>query len=277
MSKLEQLEKILKKYNLFAKKSLGQNFLIDDVALDYIIEAGDLNSDDHIVEVGPGTGFLTERLIEKVKKVTAIELDKDMVHVLSDRFKGVDNLELINENALDFEVENAGLKNKKYKVIANIPYYITSPLIKHFLRSNSKPSIMVILMQKEVAEKICGITGKSLITIESQLFGKSEIIHKVPSSSFHPAPKVNSAVLKITVFDKPLVPKDELEDFLRIVKFGFSQKRKKLSNTLSAGLRMETPKVKELLKKVNIDPDLRAEHLEIEDWKRIVAIVKNNN
>jgi len=277
MSKLEQLEKILKKYNLFAKKSLGQNFLIDDVALDYIIEAGDLNSDDHIVEVGPGTGFLTERLTEKVKKVTAIELDKDMVHVLSDRFKGVDNLELINENALDFEVENAGLKNKKYKVIANIPYYITSPLIKHFLRSNSKPSIMVILMQKEVAEKICGITGKSLITIESQLFGKSEIIHKVPSSSFHPAPKVNSAVLKITVFDKPLVPKDELEDFLRIVKFGFSQKRKKLSNTLSAGLRMETPKVKELLKKVNIDPDLRAEHLEIEDWKRIVAIVKNNN
>jgi len=171
MSKLQQLEKILKKHNLFAKKGLGQNFLIDETALDHIIEAGDLSSADHIVEVGPGTGFLTERLIEKVKKVTAVELDKDMVAVLDDRFKEVKNLELINKDILKAKVED--LKLGDYKVIANIPYYITSPLIKHFLKSENKPSVMVILMQKEVAEKICGITGKGVITIETQLFGKS--------------------------------------------------------------------------------------------------------
>lgn len=272
MSKLQQLEKILKKHNFWAKKSLGQNFLIDDIALDKIVEAGDLNPDDNIIEVGPGTGFLTERLIEKVKKVTAIELDRDMITVLEDRFKDADNLELINKDILKVESEGLGVKGK-YKVIANIPYYITSPLIKYFLKSKNRPTIMVILMQKEVAEKICGISGKSVITIETQLFADVEIVHYVPSSSFHPAPKVNSAVLKITVFDEPLLPENELKDFLRIVKFAFSQKRKKLSNTLSAGLRMEVSDVKKILEKANINPDLRAEHLKIEDWKRLVKII----
>ncbi|MBU1613103.1 hypothetical protein KKC87_01585, partial [Patescibacteria group bacterium] len=168
-------------------------------------------------------------------------------------------------------IQNSKFKIQNFKVVANIPYYITSPLLKHFLQSDNRPSVMVVLVQKEVAEKICGMSGKSLITIETQLFGEPEIVDIVPSDSFYPAPKVDSAILKIKVFDKPLIPEDQIKDFLRLVKFGFSQKRKKLSNSLSAGLHMEPAEVREVLKSVGIDEGVRAEDLVIEDWKNLLT------
>ena len=179
------------------------------------------------------------------------------------------------EFVLKFKIEN--LKLRDYKVVANIPYYITSPLLKHFLQADNRPSVIVVLVQKEVAEKICGITGKSLITIETQLYGEPEIVDIVPSKSFYPAPKVDSAILKIEVFDKPLIPADNLKDFLRIVKFGFSQKRKKLSNSLSAGLHLEPAEVRELLKSAGIKDDVRAEDLKIGDWERLMKILSTNS
>lgn len=271
MSKLDELKSLLQKHSLWAKKRLGQNFLVDEKVFDQIIGAADLKSPDNIVEVGPGTGFLTERLIGKVKSVTAVEKDRDMVRILEDRFKGVKNLELLHSDIL--KIKDEELKIKNYKVVANIPYYITSPLLKHFLQSDHRPELMVLLVQKEVAEKICGITGKSLITIETQLFGEPEIVGFVSPKAFYPAPKVESAILRIKVHPKPLISDDQMKDFMRLVKFGYSQKRKKLSNTLGAGLRVKSSEMAEILRGAGIDPDLRAEHLGIEEWKRLGKVL----
>lgn len=275
MSKLDELQSLLDYHGLWAKKHLGQNFLVDEKVFDQIIEAADLKSSDNIVEVGPGTGFLTERLIEKAKSVTAIEKDGDMVRLLNTRFSFTDNLEVIQADILKYRIQDSGVRSQPYKVVANIPYYITSPLLKHFLQSDNPPSLMVLLVQKEVAEKICGISGKSLITIETQLFGQSELIATVPAKAFSPSPKVESAILKIKVFDKPLVPVDQMKDFLRIVKFGFTQKRKKLSNSLGAGLHVKPAEMIEILRDNGIDPNLRAEHLGIEEWKRLAKVLTN--
>jgi len=279
--KLQELKSLLQRNNLWAKKGLGQNFLVDDNAFDLIIGAAELNKSDYVIEVGPGTGFLTEKLIEKAGHVTAVEYDANMVRLLNERFKGIKNLTIIHSDILKFGIRDSGLSSQarnrgaiqRYKVVANIPYYITSPLIKHFLQSVSRPELMVLLVQKEVAEKICGISGKSLITIETQLFGKPEIVGIVPSSSFYPAPKVDSAILRINVYEEPLVPENQLPDFLRIVKFGFSQKRKKLSNTLGAGLHIKSSEMAEILRGADINPDLRPENLEIDDWKRLTNIL----
>lgn len=271
MSKLDQLKTLLQSKNLWAKKGLGQNFLVDEKALDTIVSAADLKKTDNVVEVGPGTGFLTEQLIQKAGHVISVELDKNMVEILEEKFKFAENLEVVNEDILKMTNDQFPMTN--YKVVANIPYYITSPLLKHFLQSDNRPTSIVVLVQKEVAEKIVGKTGKSVITIETQLFGRPEIVDIVPSSSFYPAPKVNSAILKIEVFDKPLVPEDQIEDFLRIVKFGFSQKRKKLSNSLSAGLHLEPAEVRDILIKVGIEPDIRAEDLGIGDWERLMKVL----
>jgi len=280
MSKLEELKLLLKKHNLWAKKRLGQNFLVDEKVFDQIIQAADLKLSDTVVEVGPGTGFLTERLIGKVGRVVAVEKDSDMVRVLEEKFENCENLKIIHEDILKFNpcrrgnVSAPSVHISKYKVVANIPYYITSPLLKHFLQSDHHPSLMVLLVQKEVAEKICGISDKGLITIETQLFGQPEIVATVPSSAFYPAPKVESAILRINVFKKPLVPEKQLSDFLRVVKFGFSQKRKKLNNSLAAGLHIKPSEMAEILRGADIDPNLRAEHLGIEDWKRLATLSK---
>lgn len=265
MSLLDQLKTQLTAKGLWAKKGLGQNFLVDEEVLGKIVAAAELSSGDHVVEVGPGTGFLTEKLIRQAGKVTSVELDPNMVEVLREQFKFTENLEIVNQDALNFEVPQG-----PYKVVANIPYYITSPLLKHFLQSGNRPEIMVLLVQREVAEKVCGFSGKSLITIETQLFGEPEIVGIVKAASFYPAPKVDSAILKIRVFEKPLVSEEVLRDFLRVVKFGFSQKRKKLSNTLAAGLHKKPAEVAELLRSLQIDPGLRPENLEIEDWRKIM-------
>jgi len=273
MTKFDELMLLLNKYGLGAKKHLGQNFLVDEKVLDEIVESADLNETDNVIEVGPGTGFLTERLVENVKSVTAVEYDNDMISVLNGRFNGVDNLNIIHSDILQFKINDLKFKNSDYKVVANIPYYITSPLLRHFLQAEVQPSLIVLLVQKEVAEKICGITGKSLITIETQLFGKPEIIDIVPAKSFYPEPKVDSAILKIDIFKKPLVDSDHLNSFLRIVKFGFTQKRKKLGNSLASGLHIKPPEMRDILSGAGIDANLRAEDLDIEDWKTLTKIL----
>jgi 16S rRNA (adenine1518-N6/adenine1519-N6)-dimethyltransferase len=274
---LNELKSLLQSHNLWAKKHLGQNFLVDEKAFHKIINAADLKPSDNVIEVGPGTGFLTERLIEKVKHVTAVELDKGMIGILEDRFFGVKNLELVNEDILKFKIQDSGFRIHPYKVVANIPYYITSPLIKHFLQSDNRPELMVVLVQKEVAEKIIGKTGKSVITIETGVFGRPTIAGNVKAGSFYPKPKVDSAILKIEVYKESLVPEEQIEDFLKIVKAGFSQKRKKLSNSLASGLKIKSSEAISALQKAKIDPNLRAENLEIGDWGRVANVLTKIN
>lgn len=268
MSKLEQLKTLLMAKGLWAKKSLGQNFLIDESALEAIVEAADLYEGDTVIEVGPGTGFLTEQLIQKVKKVTSVELDPDMVDILRQQFALTDNLEVLQSDILKTSVEE--IAEEHYKVVANIPYYITSPVVRHFLQAPIRPKLMVILVQKEVAEKICGKTGKTFFTLETAVFGHADYIATVPADSFYPAPKVDSAILRITVYSEPKVPEEKLQEFFRMVKFGFSQKRKKLANSLGAGIHMEPAEVKKLLILAGINPETRAEDLEVEDWIRLM-------
>lgn len=236
-----------------AKKSLGQNFLKDRSVLAKIIKAADLSQDDYVIEVGPGKGILTHELLANAGKVTAIELDDRLIPELST----IDGLDLVHGNALDFIPPN-----EPYKVVANIPYYITSPLISHFLEAANQPSKMVLLVQKEVAEKIAAEPGDmNVLAIHVQVFGKPRIVCTVPSSAFTPVPKVDSAVIEIDVYDKPLV-----EDYRRmfgIVHRAFSNKRKMLSNSLHD--------MKERLIKLGFQ-DLRPERLSIEDWMKITHL-----
>ncbi|MFH0820370.1 MAG: 16S rRNA (adenine(1518)-N(6)/adenine(1519)-N(6))-dimethyltransferase RsmA [Candidatus Peregrinibacteria bacterium] len=263
---IDDLKSLLQSHGLWAKKSLGQNFLADEGAFDQIMGAAKLQSTDTVVEVGPGTGFLTERLLAKAERVIAVEYDAEMVRLLKLRFLHSKNLELMHQDALRFSVPRGA-----YKVVANIPYYITSPLLKHFLQSENRPSMMVILVQKEVAEKICGLDGKSMVTIETQLFGRPEIVELVPRTSFYPAPKVDSAILKIEVYPEPLVQTEKLTAFLRLVGFGFTQKRKKLSNALAAGFHRKVDEMRAILETVGLDSNIRAEELEIGGWLKLLT------
>lgn len=235
-----------------AKKSLGQNFLKDRNVLAKIIEAADLSRDDYVIEVGPGKGVLTHELIKRAGRVTAIELDDRLIPGLRE----IKDLDLVHGNALDW-IPPGG----DYKVVANIPYYITSPLISHFLQAESRPSKMVLLVQKEVAEKICAQPGKlNVLAIHVQVFGKPRIVCNVKASAFDPQPKVDSAIIVIDVYDKPLV--EDYKKFFGVVHRGFSNKRKMLSNSLKD--------MKDRLIELGFE-NLRPENLSIEDWLKLLS------
>lgn len=268
----DHIKQILKLHGTYAKKSLGQNFLIDKDALNKIIAAGNIKPDDQVLEIGPGLGTLTSEILKKTPHLISLEIDTAMIPILKTNIQNLhaknalQSWQLINTDALKFDIDSSDLK-QGFKLIANIPYYITSPLLRHFLKDqylkNSKiiPSVIVFLIQKEVAEKITDKKKESVLGLNIKVFGSPEIIATVPASSFHPAPKVDSAILKITVFEKPKVDpsKIDLNKFFKIIERGFSSPRKKLRNNLP----------EELLKKAGVDGNLRAEKLTIEDWESV--------
>jgi len=236
-----------------AKKSLGQNFLQDKSVLAKIIKTADLSPNNNIIEVGPGHGILTEELAKKAKKVTTIELDDRLIPILKEKFAPYKNIELIHQNALDFPPPKA-----PYKLVANIPYYITSPLISHFLHTENRPEKIVLLVQKEVAEKICADKKLNVLAIHVQNFGKPHLVDTVPPSAFKPQPKIDSAILEIEVFKKPLI--EDHKSLFKLVHQAFSQKRKKLSNSLRH--------LKPQLEKLDLQ-DKRPEHLTLKDWEKL--------
>jgi len=241
------------------KKHLGQNFLNNKLTLQKIITAADLTDRDHIIEVGPGKGFLTKKLLEKAKKVTAIEKDSDLIPILEEKFP---KLNLIHEDALTFKPP------KKYKLVANIPYYITSPLINHFLKNQkNKPELMVLMVQKEVATKALAKPGDlSVLALNIQTFAEVKKVTRVPASHFSPKPKVDSAVIKITPYKKPLVPDKLLPAYFQLISDAFSQKRKMIRSTLP----------KEIIEKTGIDPTSRPQELTIENWKELAQAAKSH-
>lgn len=258
--------------NLKAKKSLGQNFLHDSSVLNKIITAGNLREKDKVIEIGPGLGALTDLLLKQNCDLTAIELDDRLIPILRDKFANRPNFELLHMNALDFNPPTTS-----YKVIANIPYYITSPLINHFLSKQSLknqqlPDTIVILIQKEVAEKICS-PKSSVISLMVKLFGEVELITKVPAQAFKPAPKVDSAVIKISNIKDPTLPK--LDDFFRLTKACFLNPRKTIKNNLQHYKILSTKEIKadEILNKLQINPSQRPETLSITDWINLHTII----
>lgn len=243
---------------IIAKKRFGQNFLRDKNILSKIIENAGITDTDYVIEIGPGLGGLTEFLIKKARKVTAVELDRDLIKGLENKFKYEDNLEIVQGDILKFKIPET-----PYKVVANIPYYITSPILNHFLKSEHKPLSMTLLMQKEVAEKIVERDNKkSIISLQVSLFAHAKIVQKIPPNAFYPIPKVSSALVHLKIKNKndsEYFNNYAAEKILKIAKIAFTNKRKKLSNTLQ----------KESLEAAGIDPNRRPETLTLSEWKNL--------
>lgn len=308
----DQIKKILKEKDIKVLKILGQNFLVDESVLNRIIQAAELDKNDLVIEIGPGLGVLTKELSKKCQQVIAIEKDKKLARLLEEKIPppappkrgracspsdkrrasvpppdkgGIGGVKIINDDILKINLEEligkygrrtsvCSPSNKNYKLVSNIPYYITSPVIKFFLENKIQPQVIVLLVQKEVAERICAQAGKlSILALSVQIYGKPEIVEYVDKSSFYPKPKVDSAILKISAIKKEFSD-DYYQSFFRIIKIGFSAKRKKLANNLSAGLCLSKDKISKILQKANIPPNARAQELELKDWKKLLELMR---
>lgn len=248
------------------KKSLGQHWLFDEFSLEAMVDAGDIESIDTVIEIGPGLGTLTKKLCEKAKKVIAVELDDLLVAQLPDRVKAK-NLEVVHESILDYDTS---LLPAGYKVIANIPYYLTSNLIRRMLENPNPPSVMVLLIQKEVAQRIVSKPGEmSILSVSVQFYAEAALKELVPAKLFTPPPKVDSQIIQIKLRTEPLFKDVDTEKFFKVVKAGFSEKRKKLRSSLSGGLHISKTEADEHLKKAGISSGVRAQELSLTDWYRI--------
>ena len=249
------------------KKSLGQHWLKDPEILADIAEAAELTGDDVVLEIGPGLGTLTSRLLARANSVTAVEFDADLARKLPGQFPGK-KLTVVNQDILQF---NLNQLPKDYKVVANVPYYITSKIVEKLMTAENKPSIAVLLVQKEVAERIAADPGNmSVLSVSVQIFAEAELDIEVPRQFFTPPPKVDSQVVVLRTRNSPLITSEDQRDFFRIVKAGFSAKRKKLRSSLSGGLGIDKNVAEELLKNAGISSDVRAEDLSIDDWRRLL-------
>jgi 16S rRNA (adenine1518-N6/adenine1519-N6)-dimethyltransferase len=258
---------LLKRYSLRAHKGLGQNFLQDPLALEKIVLAAEIQRTDTVLEIGPGLGSLTRYLAVSAKEVVAVELDEGLIPPLKAVLAPYQNIRLIHGDILKFS-PNDLIAQRDYIVAANIPYYITSAVIRHLLENEPKPRRIVLTVQKEVAQRICAQPGDmSLLALSVQIYGKPRIAAQIPAGAFFPAPKVDSAVLCVDIYSSPLIQQEFLNTFFKLIKAGFSQKRKMLRNSLSAGLHISPTNAADLLTRTKIDPQRRAETLSIEEWE----------
>lgn len=249
-------------------KALGQHWLTDRFILGEIADAAETTSDDTVLEIGPGLGTLTSELLSRAKNVIAVEFDENLAAKLPGQFPGT-NLEVRNEDILSFDL---GSLPANYVVVANVPYYITSKIVQKLMTAANKPRIAVLLVQKEVAERIAAQPGDmSILALSAQVYAEAGLGIEVPKEFFTPPPKVDSQVIILKTRQAPLVAPDEEKQFFRLVKAGFSAKRKKLRSSLSGGLALSKPEVEAVLQGVGISPDARAEDLAIDEWKRIAA------
>lgn len=262
----------MKKINFIPSKQLGQNFLVDKSAIRTIIEAADIKPNEVVLEIGPGTGILTLELAKKAKRVIAVEKDAKMCEILEKTLKEYPNVQIINDDIRFLEIRSLERSDlSKYKVVANIPYYLTSPIIRKFLEAANPPEEMILMIQKEVAQRICAKPPQmSILAVSVQFYAEPKIIDYVSRKSFWPSPKVDSAIIKIT--PHIAVPQSDSglrEQFFKIVRSGFSHPRKQLINNLSTGLSLPRPQAQIWLQKNKIQPSQRAETLTVKDWIKL--------
>ncbi len=318
MNLLDKTKQLCAVYNIKPVRSKGQNFLVNEEIYDKIVEAADLHEDDVVLEVGPGLGFLTSKLAKKVKRVIAVELDDKLAEVLQTGLKaqGVKNVEVRNQNILDTVILNtfasfsAGSAERseesiidpspakcgvrmtgEYKIVANLPYNITSIFLRKFLSSEIRPNSMVLMLQKEVAERICaspreiptesrsaerisrGRPGEmSLLSVSVQFYALPEVVDYVQADCFWPRPEVDSAIIKLKTKNEKL--KINEKDFFRLVKIGFSARRKMLKNNLSAGYRIDQKNIAEKIKSAGLSENCRAQELSVDDWLKLFSLFR---
>ncbi|MDP2965824.1 MAG: 16S rRNA (adenine(1518)-N(6)/adenine(1519)-N(6))-dimethyltransferase RsmA [Pelolinea sp.] len=259
-------QSLLHDYGLKPKKGLGQNFLVDDTILQRIVEAANITSIDEALEIGAGLGSLTRHLAAAAGQVTAVEIDSQLFPILKKVLKGFDNVRLIQGDIM--EIDPRELTSKAgYKVVANIPYYLTSNLIRRLLEAPLKPTLIALTIQKEVAQRVTASPGKmSLLSLGVQVYGKPRIAFPIPTTAFYPIPEVDSALLLVELYDQPVIPVESLDSFFKLAKAAFMQKRKMLHNALAGAPGLGTEKAGILLNRSGIDPDRRAQTLALQEW-----------
>lgn len=265
---------LLRRYHLRPDKRLGQNFLVDESALRKVVGAAEVGPEDAVLEIGPGLGSLTRYLAVAARQVTAVELDVDLLPPLREVLAPFSNVRILQGDILGYNPAEL-MASPGYLVVANIPYYITSALIRHLLEAPLLPQRMILTIQREVAERlIAGPGDMSLLALSVQVYGAPRLAARLPDGAFYPAPKVDSAVVRIDLYPSPIIPQPHLNTFFRLAKAGFSQKRKNLRNALSAGMHWPVSRAEALLIEAGIQPQRRAETLSLEEWGRLAALVE---
>ncbi|NCN07639.1 ribosomal RNA small subunit methyltransferase A [Candidatus Falkowbacteria bacterium] len=265
---LNEIKDVCQLYNIVPTKSKGQNFLFDENIIESIVKSANLNKKDTVLEIGPGLGVLTDYLIKEADQVVAVELDKKIISFLHKKYQSVDNLRIIEGDILKLDVDSLGLQGA-YKIVANLPYNITSNFIRTFLEADNPPVDMTIMIQKEVAQRIIAQVGDmSLLSLAVQFYAEPKILFPVSHNSFWPAPKVDSAVINLKLKPKPAFDNPKL--FFKVAKIGFSAKRKQLHNNLANGLHIASGLVKSILSDIGLNEKIRAQDLSINDWIKLI-------
>lgn len=269
---------VVKKYNFKFTKSLGQNFLIDESVLDDIVKGAEVSAEDYIIEIGPGVGTLTRELLNKAKGVCSIELDSDLIPILNEELKEFDNFQLIHKDALKADFNEIIGEEKSVKVVANLPYYVTTPIIAKLIKGDYTFKSLTIMIQKEVAERIDAAPGGKdygSLTILVQYYCDTKIIRRVPPTAFVPQPKVDSIVIRLDKLDKPRVEVEDEELFFMIARQSFNMRRKTLWNAVKS-LGIASPEIiEEAFNKANIDPKRRGETLSLEEFAALTNNIYN--
>ncbi|MCD6471070.1 ribosomal RNA small subunit methyltransferase A [bacterium] len=269
MSLIQEVKSLCQKYNFKPLRRRGQNFLINKKIIFDIIKSADLLKNDIVLEIGAGIGTITKEIAKKVEKVIAVEIDKKLVEILKKQLENFKNVKIIQENILEMSISQLEIKN--YKIVTNLPYNITGAVLKKFLSAKQKPKLMVLILQKEVAQRICAQPPKmNLLAVSVQFYSQPKIIRYVLRSNFWPRPKVDSAILKITPITTNKKNIDEYK-FFKVVRAGFSSPRKYLLNNLiKGGIINNKESGQKIFKKLKLNSKIRAENLKIEDWQKLV-------
>jgi 16S rRNA (adenine1518-N6/adenine1519-N6)-dimethyltransferase len=274
LTNVRELRDLLSMYHMRPQKSFGQNFLIDRAVLDAIVQAAELASEDEVLEAGAGTGVLTRELARMAKRVVAVENERDMLTLLEKTTGEFSNVERVACDLLLFDPVKF-FAQRHYKLVANLPYYITAPTFRHFLESANAPALLVVMVQWEVAQRIVATPGDlNLLAVSVQFYGRPRIIGRVPARAFYPAPKVDSAILRVDVNAQIPLTREERGRFFRVVQAGFSAKRKQLHNALTHGLHYKNELIRAWLDEASIETSRRAETLNIEEWLNLWRVVE---
>ena len=270
---INQTKNELRRLNLRARKGLGQHFLVDEQVLSRLISAVALTPGDTVIEVGPGLGILTRELAKGADRVIAVEIDTTMAVALREALVPLRNVSIINADILESNPASLLGIETTYKVVGTLPYYIATAVIRHFLEAQIKPISIVVTVQKEVAQAIAAPPGKmSLLSVSVQLYGRPTIVDYITPQSFYPPPKVDSAIVRVDVYERPLVTIADEATFFSVVRGGFSAPRKQLRNSLALGLEMSTGEATSLLEEAGIEQKRRAETLNLEEWARVYQV-----